>query len=455
MDAFTGQLWDRLPLAAATLTLFDHMFDDSRLKAIYDAHRGRCHDRHLKFQTLLRLVRDALLQHGGSGHAMYIELERAQAHPADESSFYRKLANMPVDVSRALLRECTPAVRDLMAPTMSLPTCFDDMTAVVLDGKKIKNAAKRLAPTRGYSGRLLGAKALVALDVRRGLALAMSDSLDGEANDVPLVPQVLPQVREVIAEAVLWLADRQFGDTTTLGRLADRPGDHFVVRVRKNLQFQCETCSTSTDAEGRTVTDEVGVLGSGASSMRVRRVTLHRDDDPVQLVTDLMDEARYSADDLLALYRERWAIERVFQEVTETFNLKHLIGCQPRAILFQFAFCLLMYNLVQAIKSFVADAGAVATAWVSTHRLFYDIKRELTTWAYLTDGRYDRRRFTTAQMRAYLRDQLRDAWDPIAHRKARDANPRPPRQQAKTLPGGHTSVQRLIEQKGAAKATAQ
>jgi len=445
MDAFTRQLWDRLPFAAATLTLFDHMFDDARLKAIYDAHRGRCHDRQLTFQTLLRLVRDALLQHGGSGHQMYIELERANAHPADESSFYRKLANMPVDVSRSLLRECTLAVRDLMEPTTSLPACFDDMTAVVLDGKKIKNAAKRLAPTRGYSGRLLGAKALVALDVRRGLVLAMSDSLDGEANDVPLVPQVLPQVREVVADAVLWLADRQFGDTKTLRQLSDRPGDHFVARVRKNLQFKCETCSTYTDAQGRTVTDEVGVLGNPSGGMRVRRVTLHRDDDPVQLVTDLMDEARYSANDLLALYRERWAIERVFQEVTETFNLKHLIGCQPRAILFQFAFCLLMYNLVQAIKSFVADVGAVATAWVSTHRLFYDIKRELTTWAYLTDGRHDRHRFTTAQMRAYLCDRLRDAWDPIAHRKARDTKPRPPRPPTQKIPGGHTSVQRLIQ----------
>jgi hypothetical protein len=32
----------------------------------------------------------------------------------------------------------------------------------VFDGKKIKNAAKRLIPTRGFSGTLLGAKTLAA-----------------------------------------------------------------------------------------------------------------------------------------------------------------------------------------------------------------------------------------------------------------------------------------------------
>jgi hypothetical protein len=57
------------------------------------------------------------------------------------------------------------------------------------DGKKIKDAAKWLKPTRGYAGKLIGAKALdfdelsrvVAADLRSGLALAMSDSLDGAA----------------------------------------------------------------------------------------------------------------------------------------------------------------------------------------------------------------------------------------------------------------------------------
>jgi hypothetical protein len=44
-----------------------------------------------------------------------------------------------------------------------LPGCFEDLEVVAVDGKKVKNAARRMAPTRGFSGSLLGAKALVAM----------------------------------------------------------------------------------------------------------------------------------------------------------------------------------------------------------------------------------------------------------------------------------------------------
>src|SRR6185295_5656071 len=101
------------------------------------------------------------------------------------------------------------------------------------DGKKIKDAAKRLKPTRGYSGKLIGAKALVAMDARTGMAVAMSDSLDGMANDVPLVPALMKQLRETITRPVLSVWDRQFDDVRTLGHLSARAGDAFVVRVKQ------------------------------------------------------------------------------------------------------------------------------------------------------------------------------------------------------------------------------
>ena len=224
-DAFREQLFDRLPLARATLELFDFAFDERLLQEVYDEHRGRCYTDRLTFPRLLSLVRDCLLHHAGSGHRLFVELERDGGEPVDESNFYRKLAKMPVAVSRALLRGCTARLRELMPlPAVLLPGCFEAFEAVVIDGKKIKRAAARLKPTRGYSGSLLGAKALVAMDTRSGLALAMSDSLDGEANDVPLLGELLPQVREVISRPILWMADRQFCDagTRTAGRWSTR-----------------------------------------------------------------------------------------------------------------------------------------------------------------------------------------------------------------------------------------
>ena len=73
-------------------------------------------------------------------------------------------------------------------------------------------------------------------------------------------------------------------------------------------------------------------------------------------MVDLRDAAQYPAPDLLALYRLRWGIEEVFQPVTEVFHLQALIGTTPQGTVFQFAFCLLFYNLLQVVRGYIATA---------------------------------------------------------------------------------------------------
>jgi len=452
MDTFKRELMRRSPLAACVLEMSDFIFDEQLLTSIWDAHRGRCYQDVLTFADFLRLMRDALVNHGGSAHRLFVDLERRDAGPVDESNFYRKLARTPVELSRALLRDGTGRLAQLMpegAGAATLPACFDAFAVAIGDGKKVKNAAKRLAPTRGYSGKLLGAKALVALDARSGLALAMSDSLDGMANDVPLVPALMGQLRQIIARPILSVWDRQFDDAGTMGHLAARGGDAFVVRLKqKNHTFAVESAVETADGLGRRVLDEVGVLGKGKKAMRLRRVTLFRGgegEDDVVLLSNLLDRAAYAAADLLALYKERWGIERVFQQVTETFSLSHLIGSSPRAVLLQFAYCLLLYNLMQVVKAYVAADGKVLAGVVSMFHLFNDVRRELSAWAYHTDGSWPRVRRDAAAMRRRLRELLRGSWDPVAYTKASDKKPRPKPKPKPLLHGGHSSVQRLLE----------
>jgi len=450
MDAFERELMRRSPLAACVLEVCDHVFDDQLLNKIWSEHRGRCYQDVLRFDRLLRLMRDALIRHAGSAHKLFLELESRGEQPIDESNFYRKLSRTPVQLSRALLREGTQRLAALMpGPVVTLPACFDGFEVIASDGKKIKNATKRLKPTRGYEGKLIGAKALVALDVRSGLALAMSDSLDGLTNDVPLVPELMEQLRQIIPRPILSILDRQFDDVRTLSHLSARPGDSFLVRMKQfQTPFTVESSVETTDAEGRRVLDEIGLLGKGKRAMRVRRITLFRqgeEEDDVVLLTDLLDRSLYTAADLLELYRHRWGIEQVFQQVTETFSLTHLIGCAPKAVLLQFAFCLLLYNLMQMIRAYVAEDGGVLTTMVSMYYLFDDVRKELEAWAYHTDGSWPRTPRDAEAMCRRLRELLEGSWDPVAYAKAADKKPRPLRPPRLRLHGGHSSVQRALE----------
>ena len=97
------------------------------------------------------------------------------------------------------------------------------------------------------------------------------------------------------------------------------------------------------------------------------------------LVTDLLDNQQYPASDLLAVYLTRWGIERVFQQITEVFELRHLIGCTPEATIFQAAFCLVIYNLLQVIRAYVAASQVeMPVDAVSVEQIFVDVQKELT-----------------------------------------------------------------------------
>jgi len=76
MISFEQELMRRSPLAACVLETCDFIFDDAFLRSIWDKHRGRCYEDVLKFEDFLRLMRDALVNHDGSAHQVFVELAR-------------------------------------------------------------------------------------------------------------------------------------------------------------------------------------------------------------------------------------------------------------------------------------------------------------------------------------------------------------------------------------------
>src|SRR5205823_2759782 len=112
----------------------------------------------------------------------------------------------------------------------------------------------------------------------------------------------------------------------------------------------------------------------------VRRITLARPgDEAIVLITDLLDGATYSAAALLAVYLLRWQIENVFQQITEVFELRHLIGCAPQATVFQASLCLVMYNVLQVLRGYAAAVAPepVAVEALSAEQMFADLHEEL------------------------------------------------------------------------------
>jgi hypothetical protein len=460
-EQFVRQVIEGLPLAEAVLRLSAYALDPDFLAGVFERHRGRSYEDTLCFARFTQLIGDALLKHKGSlRKSAQRAVERDQL-PVCQEALYGKLRRVPLELSEGLLLEGARRLEELLPVRPSnrpLPASLSELEVVLLDGKKTKRLAKRMLPARLLAGKLFGGKILVAMRARTGMAVAMAANLDGEANDCRLVPDLLPQARTVIQGPRLWVADRQFGDLVQIGRFTEE-NDYFLIRYHPKLHFHPDPkrpAKTRKDSKGRTVTEEWGWLGR-SRSVEVRRITLERKGDtPIILITNLLDGDLYPATDLLEVYLRRWNIEGLFQQVVEVFHLKQLIGSTAPATVFQAAYCLLLYNMIQVIMSYLAAAEARPVETISGELLFDDIQEELISLYKLADpleivDAIPQSMSLTATIE-HLRHLLQDVWKP-RWTKSVNKKPRPHTEKVKKS-GAHTSIHRVMEQHKAAKAKA-
>jgi hypothetical protein len=453
MDAAGMQaLWAKIPLAEAVVQVFRFVADDARLQAIFEKERGRCYDDVIKFPGLVTMIGDALLEHGGSGNQSFSRAQERGELQASKVAAYGKLGRLPVCLSQTFLADLTRSLRELFPgkARRQAPASLRGFNTITMDGKAIKKVAKRLTPLRKVGGGLLGGRALVAMHWETGLVLGMHAHEDGDANDVRFVPHLLPLLRAEMEGTLLFLADSGFCDLQRMQEYTEAE-NHFLIRRHPKVGFHRDPerpVRTGIDAQDRTYFEEWGRVGAANHRQRryVRQITLQRPGEAdVALVTDLLDAHLYPAEDLLTHYLQRWGIEQVFQKVTEVFRLQALIGSTPKATIFQFAFCLLLYNLMQVIRGYVAAHQKRETETISMENLFLDVHRQLTAWSVLVESGLLLENKPVAKnvgvlavrLDHLLKSQWSNRWIKAVNKKRRAHTPKPGNQ-------SHGSVYRIM-----------
>lgn len=452
MDDTMRYMMSRLPLAIATFELWNWVTDSDRLQQIWDEHRGRCYDRLISFPVMVNVILDALVS-GKSGCESFRDNIKDEVLDASMQAAYGKLGRIPIAVTQALLQVQTKALEEVFPEwaEWKRPASLKKFRIVTYDGKAIKRVAKRLKAARGARGGLLGGRALVATCWDTGMAIAMHGDPDGEANDVKFVKDLVPVINEMSIEPVLHVGDAGFCDLEQPRHFTARKDNYYLVRHHPKVKFHPDPeaeVRQGKSYDGTPYEETLGWLGSEGDKRRhrVRRIVLLRpNQDAIALITDLIDWDRYDAIDLLFVYRERWGIERMFQKVTEVFGLSHLIGTTPQATLFQFALCMMLYNMMQLMRGYVAQGQSLEPHQISTELMFRDVVRQVNAWDLIIDRQetadYFSRHTTAAQLKKRLAETLIPAWTTnwlasppqAVHRQT-------PRKKTKT----HTSVHRLI-----------
>jgi hypothetical protein len=455
--AFELEVCRRLPLADAAFRLLDYTVEDEFLKGVFPCHCGRSYEKDITFPVFVHLITDALLGHRGSAHQTFKVAQEQDVLDATVQAMYGKLERVPLSLSLGLFTEAVGRLRQLGTDRDDdpLPESLKSFWVLGFDGKKLKYVVKKLKPLRGLNGNIFGGKLLIVEDLRTQQAVGANATADGEAADNPLVPGVVERVRALPQDRPrLWVNDRAFCEFATLN-LLNAEGDHFVTRYCANYHFHPDPkvpTRTGTDDEGRPFIEQWGWLGKPASKRRVyvRKITVTRaDQEPLALVTSLLDADKYPATHLLSLYRRRWGLETMFQQVVQTFHLRHLIGATPQGTVFQAMVCLLLYNITMVIRDVVAAGAKRDAQEVSLKLLFDDIVRDLAGWVEVLkpDETVDLLRSTpvvgAVALHAYLRSTLDAVWtDRWIKAPTRKQPPKkPPRAY---LGGGHSSVDKIM-----------
>jgi hypothetical protein len=456
MEGFDKEVCRRLPLAEAVLRILDYVYQEEFLEEIFDRYRGRSYEDIIGFPLLVQLISDSLLEHEGSGRQSFERARDAGELEAVPRAAYGKLARIPLALSLGLLAGSVGRLQELYprgVADRTAPPSLRKLEIVFHDGKTLKHVAKRLKVLRKYHGKVLGGKLVVTQLLRTGMAVCMAADEDGECGETTLLPATVAQVRKCLTGSLLHVTDRGFCDLNQAA-LFTEGDDHFLMRWNKKLHFHRDTSRpivTGFDA-GRMYKEDWGWIGQPGDPRRrdVRRIRLKRKGaEEIILLTDLMEADAYLARDLLRVYLERWGIERMFQQVTEVFHLKSLIGSTPRATIFQASFCFLLYNVIQVARGYIAEGQELAPQEISGENLFVDVHRQLTAWTELLSAAATvallSTTWTAPQVARRLRGLLHGQWSEL-WRKATNKKPPPPHPNKVYPKGGHTSVYRVLRQ---------
>jgi hypothetical protein len=440
------------PMCVMARGVLEHLLEPARLDQLFEASAQRGYQKELMFSTLVDLFADVVLRVEPSVHAAY---QRRQAElGVSAAAVYQKLNGIEPVVSAALVADSAGRARAVIGALQAAhEPWLPGYRCRVLDGNHLAATEHRIDELRTTWASPLPGRALVVLDPQWMLATDVFLTPDGHASERSLLGEVVTAVgpRDV------WIADRNFCTLGFLFGIARRLG-FFVIRQHGSLEGELlgQRRRRGRIHTGVVFEQKIRLTDPVTGRRRVwRRVTVElktptRDGDrELHLLTSL-PAAVASAQAVCELYRRRWTLETVFQEITTTLACEHPTLGYPPAALFGFCLALLAYNAVSVLKAALRSAHGTATVseTVSGYYIALEV-RQAADGLSVAIPADEWAGFGTATAAA-LATWLRTAAAGINLRRYRK-HPRgpkqPPPKKAAYQNGGHVSTERLLRQR--------
>jgi len=156
---------------------------------------------------------------------------------------------------------------------------------------------------------------------------------------------------KLIEKGITYIADRGYLSFDLFKNLVDKQA-YFIIRVRKNLDYQPKTPLAVELIEAVKyiffqVTDELVQFGADKHEQTYRRISFRTAKTLFVIVTNRLDLTTF---DIIRLYALRWQIELFFRFFKRTLNAIHLLNHDSNGVTIQFYVILITHLLLMHYK---------------------------------------------------------------------------------------------------------
>lgn len=339
------------PVCVMVQAALENVLSPAALDEIFEETAKRQYTRELLFSTVVQLMSEVVCRVRKSVHAAY-QMRRERLNVSLEA-LYDKLNGMELGVMEALVGH----TYQHLAPVQDIwladkPGPLPGFEVRIVDGNHLAGTQHRLKPLRRLRAGALPGQALVVYDPHRKLITHMIGCEDAHAQERTLTGALF----DLINQGQVWIADRNFCTTPILSGIVDRDAYFLIRQHASTLYVLAETAPRQVGRvpSGTVYEQQLDLRHLNAAVFSVRRITIHLDqptrdgETEVHVLTNLPRTINACA--LAERYRDRWTIERAFQEIEAALQGEIDTLAYPKAALFAFGLALVASNVLAVVK---------------------------------------------------------------------------------------------------------
>jgi hypothetical protein len=265
-------------------------------------------------------------------------------------------------------------------PASTLPSLLDDIPVVIADGNHLAHTHRRLDALRDSEAAPLPGFSLAILDPQRRILRSIIAEADAHAGERARFDTLIERVHR--GECLV--ADRHFCTKGLLFAL-QRKRSYFAIREHAGLPLELvgERRLVKTDEDATLYEQAAVVEDEEGERITVRRITIvlkkatRKGDETLHVLSNVPAE-KADAVRISALYRQRWTIEAMFQQLEGLVQSEVETLGYPKAALFAFSVGVCTFNVLSTLQATLRSKhGAEVMEKVSA---FHVVEQARTPW---------------------------------------------------------------------------